>query len=213
MMEQKQHWEHVYSVNEPAQVSWFEPESKVSLELIRKFLPSANSNILDVGAGASTLVDGLLEAGYKHVRVMDLSGAALKQAQSRLGHAGNSVKWIEADVLEARLPAHGIDLWHDRTLFHFLTSPDDRRRYVDQVRTTVRPGGVVLVATFADDGPSRWSDLDVDRYTASTFHDEFGAEFRIVETRQEVHHTPWGAAQAFTYCLCRYEPFPSVHQR
>lgn len=110
-MEQKEHWEHVYSANESDQVSWFEPESKISLELIRKFLPSADSAILDVGAGASTLVDGLLAAGYNHVAVMDLSGAALRQAQSRLGQAADSVKWIEADVLEATLPAHGIDLW------------------------------------------------------------------------------------------------------
>lgn len=206
LMEQKEHWERVYSANQSDQMSWFEPESKVSLELIRKFLWSADSRILDVGAGASTLVDGLLGAGYKHITVMDLSGAGLRQAQRRLGHAADSVSWIETDVLEATLPAHDIDLWHDRALFHFLTSARDRRRYVDQVRRTVLPGGFVLVATFAHDGPSRCSGLDVDRYTALTLHDEFGPDFQIVESRQETHNTPWGAAQSFTYCMCRYLP-------
>ena len=206
----KSHWERVYRTKGPDQVSWFQREATLSLMLIQQVAPARDSAIIDVGAGASTLVDGLLTAGYGRITVLDLSPAALGQAQQRLPHAAGSVVWHEADVLTAELPAAEFDVWHDRAVFHFLTIAAQRARYVAQVRHAVRPGGYVLVATFAEDGPTRCSGLDVARYSPNALHSEFGRDFRLVESRREEHNTPWGARQAFTYCLCRYEPLASA---
>ncbi len=206
-MDQSSHWEHVYRTKGPDQLSWFQPEANVSLALLQRVAPSLDSPIIDVGAGASTLVDGLVTAGYRQITVLDLSATALTQARQRLTESvtAASVTWQHADVLTVELPAAAFDVWHDRAVFHFLTDPADRRQYIAQVRHAVRPGGFVLMATFAEDGPMRCSGLDVARYSPGTLHDEFGTDFRLLESRREEHRTPWGARQAFTYCLCRYE--------
>jgi SAM-dependent methyltransferase len=158
-----------------------------------------------VGGGASTLVDGLVTAGYRDVTVLDLSPSALELARRRLAAAAREVTWLEADVLSVDLPPSHFDLWHDRAVFHFLTSAGDRSRYVEQVCSSVKRGGYVLVATFADDGPTRCSGLSVIRYSADTLHQEFGSAFRLVESAREEHVTPSGTKQAFVYCLCRFE--------
>lgn len=202
-MDRLEHWEQVYRTKGPDQVSWFQAEARLSRELIADAAPDRNSSIIDIGAGASTLVDGLLGIGYRQVTVMDLSSAALALAKARLGSAAESVTWQAADVLKVRLPAHAFDVWHDRAVFHFLTDARDRARYVAQVRHAVRPGGIVLVATFADDGPLRCSGLEVARYTPHELHAQFGEEFTLLESHRELHTTPSGATQAFTYCLCR----------
>ena len=204
-MDPKQHWESVYRARDPAEVSWFQAEATLSLTLIQETTPTS-SVVLDVGGGSSTLVDGLLATGYSDITVLDLSPAALDHARRRLGDAARSVKWIVADILTAPLPSHGIDVWHDRAVFHFLTSAGDRERYVGQVEAAMREGGVVLVATFADDGPVRCSGLPVVRYSADQLHGQFGPRFRLVESRREAHVTPQGGVQSFIYCLCRYEP-------
>jgi SAM-dependent methyltransferase len=206
----KSHWERVYRTKGPNQMSWFQPEATLSLKLIQQVAPGRDSTIIDVGAGASTLVDGLLAAGYSRITVLDLSPAALTQAQQRLTRDAGSVVWREADVLAADLPGAEFDVWHDRAVFHFLTVAAQRARYVAQVRHAVRPGGYAIVATFAEDGPTRCSGLDVARYSPDALHSEFGRDFRLVESRREEHSTPWGAPQAFTYCLCRYEPLASA---
>lgn len=209
-MDQASHWEQVYRTKGPDQVSWFQPEARLSLELIQQAAPAHDSAIIDVGAGASTLVDGLLTAGYRRITVLDLSVDALSQAQRRLSDGGRSVVWRDADVLTIELPAGAFDVWHDRAVFHFLTDAADRARYLAQVRHAVKPGGFVLVATFAEDGPIRCSGLDVARYSPGTLHGEFGNDFHLMESRREEHSTPWGAPQNFTYCLCRYEPHALV---
>lgn len=209
-MDSKAHWEHLYSTHGPDQVSWFEAEATLSLGLIERVAPSRESTIIDVGGGAATLVDGLLTAGYRHITVLDLSAAALSQAQRRLAERARAIAWREADILSAELPASAFDVWHDRAVFHFLTDAPDRVRYVSQVRHALRPGGYALVATFAEDGPTRCSGLEVARYSVDALHTEFGAEFRLVASERRVHLTPWGARQAFTYCLCRFEPHAST---
>lgn len=200
------HWEHVYRTKGPDQVSWFQAEARLSRELIERHAPARESRIIDIGAGASTLVDGLLAAGYRELTVLDLSSAALDIARRRIGDAANAVQWLAADVLTVELPAQQFDVWHDRAVFHFLTSATDRARYVAQVRHAVRPGGLVIVATFAEDGPTRCSGLDVARYSAGALHAEFGSGFTLLHSEREVHTTPSGAVQAFTYCLCRATP-------
>lgn len=205
-MDPKAHWEHLYRVKGPDQVSWFEAEAIRSLALIQGAVPDRDAAIIDVGAGAATLVDGLLNAGYCRITVLDLSAAALAQAQHRLAERARAVVWQESDILTADLPASAFDVWHDRAVFHFLTNAADRVRYVAQVRHALRSGGYTLVATFAEDGPARCSGLEVARYSADALHTEFGDAFRLVTSQRHTHRTPWGAEQAFTYCLCRYEP-------
>ena len=211
-MDSKTHWEGVYRTKGPRGVSWFQPEARVSLELIQRVAPDLEVAILDAGGGASTLVDGLLAAGYSRVSVLDLSAAALRQARERVGGCAAEASWLEGDVLAIDLPLSGIDVWHDRAVFHFLTAVADRRRYVAQVRQGLRPGGHIIVATFADDGPTRCSGLDVARYTPQALHEEFGPDFALIESRREEHVTPWGARQAFTYCVCRFTPSPSARE-
>lgn len=209
-MDSKEHWEEIYKAKRATEVSWFQREARLSLQLIREAAPDRTSRIIDVGGGASTLIDGLVAAGYDSLTVLDLSSAALAQARARLGDAGKDVAWVEADILAVQFPPGAFDVWHDRAVFHFLTNPVDRERYVQQVRRAVRPGGYVLVATFAADGPTRCSGLDVARYSPEQLHGEFGTAFRLVRSAREDHVTPRGVHQAFTYCLCRYDPHAAV---
>lgn len=203
MTNRAEHWEQVYRTKGPDQVSWFQAEARLSRQLIVSAVADPMAPIIDIGAGASTLVDGLLDAGYRDLTVVDFSPAALELARTRLGRLASAVQWITADALDVSLSQHAFDVWHDRAVFHFLTAPADRARYVMQVRHAVRPGGIVIVATFAEDGPCRCSGLDVARYAPAALHAEFGSEFALVESHRELHTTPSGATQAFTYCVCR----------
>lgn len=202
----KAHWERVYESNRPDQVSWFQSRPTISLDLIVGSAPARDAAIIDVGGGSSTLVDALLQAGYSHLTVLDLSSVALDRARSRLGPQASQVTWLEADVLSADLGAAAFDVWHDRAVFHFLTSVEDRTTYKALVRRAVKPGGYVLVATFAEDGPTTCSGLPVCRYSADSLHAEFGAGFSVVRSLREQHVTPGGRTQSFTYCVCRYAP-------
>ncbi len=202
-MESKEHWERVYQTKAPTAVSWYQSEAKTSLELIQRVAPDLGAPIIDVGGGASTLVDGLLDAGYSDLTVLDWAGSALSVAQSRLGARSKLIRWLEANVLDTDLPAASYCVWHDRAVFHFLTDPADRARYVAQTRRAVAPGGYVIVASFSLEGPARCSGLDVMRYSPDTMHAEFGSGFRLLNSVREDHHTPSGAVQSFVYCLCR----------
>lgn len=195
-------WETVYQTKAPDQVSWFQAEARLSLGVIERLAPDRGTETIDIGAGASTLVDGLLASGYRRLTVLDISPTALSVAQRRLGTAASGVSWLEGDVLDHPLPPAAFDLWHDRAVFHFLTDPVDRDRYVAAARRAVRPGGHLIVATFAEDGPPRCSGLEVVRYSPAALHEVFGEGFRLVESHRELHVTPSGAQQAFTYCIC-----------
>jgi ubiquinone/menaquinone biosynthesis C-methylase UbiE len=204
-MDSKDHWDEVYDAKGSGGVSWYQQKADLSLRLIQS-VSAPGATIIDVGGGASTLVDSLLEAGHSHLTILDWSATALDLTRKRLGLEAVRVNWLEADVLTARLPANAYDIWHDRAVFHFLTTAHDRDRYVAQVRRAVKPGGHVLVATFAEDGPETCSGLPVARYSADELHAEFGHDFRLMRSERQHHLTPWGASQAFTYCLCRYCP-------
>ena len=199
----QKHWETVYGAKAPDQVSWFRPHLETSLRLIRRATRGDRSaSIIDAGGGASTLVDDLIECGYRNVTVLDISQAALDIAERRLGDAVAAIQWLRADVTESALPARAYDVWHDRAVFHFLTTAEERRAYVRNVATAVRPGGHVIVSTFGPEGPMKCTGLDVMRYDAGSLHDEFGARFRLVESRKEMHDTPFGTQQQFLYCYC-----------
>jgi SAM-dependent methyltransferase len=204
-MDQKKHWETIYQTKDVHAVSWFQPEARQSLDLITGFAPDRSAPVIDVGAGASVLVDDLLQAGYTDVTLLDVSETALEISRQRLGDAAAKVRWMSADVRDAPLPERAYHVWHDRAVFHFLTDQADREAYVAQVQRSVRPGGYVLIATFAKDGPPTCSGLPVVRYSAESLHSKFGNEFRIVTSAREEHHTPAGREQSFLYCLCRRE--------
>ena len=204
-MSRRDHWEKVYRARKASEVSWYQPKAEVSLDLIRQVAPDLDARIIDVGGGASTLVDGLLDAGYRHVTVLDIAGASLAIARNRLGARASSVTWRETDILTAPLADDRYDVWHDRAVFHFLTEPSDRARYVAKIRESVKPGGHVIVASFAPDGPSKCSGLEVVRYSPDTMHAQFGDGFRLVGSVREEHRTPSGATQAFVYCLFRLQ--------
>lgn len=202
-MKPKTHWEHIYETKAPTRVSWYQEHAQISLQFIQRAGIQKTDHIIDVGGGASTLVDDLLAAGFEHVTVLDVSAKALEFARGRLGERAGLVNWIEADITQADLPEGAYDLWHDRAVFHFLTQPADRQRYIETARRAVRRGGHVIVATFAPDGPDHCSGLEVMRYSPESLHGEFGAGFGLVDSARETHHTPFGAGQKFIYCYCR----------
>ena len=202
-MDQKQHWEQVYTTKSSESVSWFQEHSEQSLRLIHHTGLGKNAAIIDVGGGASTLVDDLLAEGYNDLSVLDLSASALSVARRRLGEKGGIVHWLEGDITRAEFAKHRFDIWHDRAVFHFLTEPSDRQAYVERVMHAVRPGGHVIVATFAEDGPEKCSGLPVMKYQADTLHAEFGEAFQLLGHEKEAHHTPSGTVQQFIYCYCR----------
>ena len=202
-MQPKNHWEHVYSTKKTESVSWFQEHAEQSMRLIRGTGVPYSAGIIDVGGGASTLVDDLLSSGYCAVSVLDLAAAALSVAKARLGERASEVQWTEGDITKVLLPVHAFDVWHDRAVFHFLTSKEDRAAYVDTVLRSVKPGGHVIVATFAEDGPIQCSGLPVMRYGPNELHAEFGSPFSLVQHEHEEHHTPFGTVQKFVYCYCR----------
>lgn len=199
----QQHWEHVYRTKQPDQVSWYAEHLNRSLELIVAAATGPQCRIIDVGGGESTLVDDLLDAGYRHVSVLDLSDTALAVTRDRLGQRQHDVTWHTGNVTTVALPESHFDVWHDRAVFHFLTDPADRAAYVAQVRRAVKPGGHVIVATFGPAGPLQCSGLDTVRYSADELHGQFGSQFQLLRHTTEDHITPWGAQQQFTYCYCR----------
>jgi SAM-dependent methyltransferase len=201
-----EHWERVYASRKPTEVSWYRAHLEVSLRLIANATTDRSARIIDVGGGESTLVDDLLDAGYRDVTVLDLSATAIDVARKRLGARADRVAWIHGDVTKVELESNAYDVWHDRAVFHFLTAPADRARYVRQVARAVRPGGHAIVATFGPEGPMKCSGLDVARYDASSLHDEFGSRFELIDHVTEAHQTPRGAIQQFVYCFCKVAP-------
>jgi len=200
--DRKDHWEHVYSTKAETGVSWYQDEPRLSLELIGAVAPAEGGRIIDVGGGASILVDRLLGLHFGEIAVLDISETALGKARARLGERAERVRWVVADVTEA--PVLGtFDVWHDRAVFHFLTDPDDRRSYVELARQTVPEGGHLVIATFADDGPKQCSNLDVCRYNARSLAAELGEGFSLIREARETHTTPSGTSQSFIYGVFR----------
>jgi SAM-dependent methyltransferase len=198
----KSHWEEVYSAKGATGVSWFQSEPRLSLELIRALAPTTCGGIIDVGGGASLLVDRLLDLPFEKIAVLDIAETALGQARSRLGERAGRVGWITADVTDI-LGVGTFDVWHDRAVFQFLTDAAQRRKYVELAYRTVPDGGHLIIASFADDGPKRCSDLDVRRYNAGSMSAELGKDFSLIKEANETHMTPWNTSQAFFYGVFR----------
>lgn len=202
MTDIRDHWEAVWSAKSPEEVSWFQPEPTTSLTLINSLALHKNDAIVDVGGGASLLVDRLVERGYVQVAVVDVSDAALDRAARRLGPAGDDVTFVVADIRKWWLVLPGVfKLWHDRAVFHFLITDEDQQAYVKVLENALAPGGFVVIATFAPDGPEKCSGLPVARHDAASLAAILGANFRLIEDRREEHKTPSGAVQKFQWCV------------
>jgi len=201
-MSKREHWEKVYQARPSTDVSWYRPHLERSIDLILRTGVGPDARIIDVGGGASTLVDDLLDRGFRNITVVDIASAALDVVKQRLGARSKDVTWLAGDITTLDLPADSCDLWHDRAVFHFLTSDVDRRAYLERVCCAVKKGGHVVMATFGPAGPEQCSGLPVVRYAAADVHTAFGGAFRLVEQQEERHQTPWGTEQEFVYCLC-----------
>jgi 2-polyprenyl-3-methyl-5-hydroxy-6-metoxy-1,4-benzoquinol methylase len=200
--ERQSHWQKVYLSKGEQEVSWSQADPQPSLGLIEKFAKDDSAAIVDIGGGASRLVDALLARGFAAVTVLDLSEAALQSAKARLGEKGAAVRWIAADVT-AWQPPQAFDIWHDRAAFHFLVDAGDRAAYIDCLHAGVKVGGHAIIATFAPDGPEKCSGLPVQRYDSESLSKTIGSAFELVEHQSHRHVTPWGAVQSFQFSVLR----------
>lgn len=197
-MDRKQHWERVYTTKGEQDVSWFEELPAISIEMLEAAGMSRETCVLDVGGGDSRLIDHLAARGMDCLAVLDVSGAALRRAQERLGTAAAVPVWIESDVA-GDWTLKPMDIWHDRAVFHFLTKPEDQARYLAHLHAVLKPNGAVIIATFAPDGPEKCSGLPVARYSPDALAARLGEAFTLVESRRHAHQTPWGSRQEFQY--------------
>jgi SAM-dependent methyltransferase len=196
------HWQGVYTAKSEKEVSWYQDSPAPSLELIALAGASTHTSIVDIGGGASRLVDHLLAQGFERLTVLDLSAAALDAAKVRLGEKAKRVRWEVADITTWS-PPETYDLWHDRAAFHFLTDAADQSAYVECVRRTVNPDGHVIIGTFALDGPERCSGLPIVRYDSASLAALLGPQFSLIDARRHDHSTPWGAVQRFQFSTFR----------
>jgi 2-polyprenyl-3-methyl-5-hydroxy-6-metoxy-1,4-benzoquinol methylase len=201
----KTHWENAYATKAPDQVSWYRRHLERSLSLIERAANELSASIIDVGGGESTLVDDLLARGYQNITVLDISQAAIDVTKKRLKEVADRVHWITADITTVELAPASFDVWHDRAVFHFLNSKENRVAYANALRRAVKHGGHVIVSTFGPEGPTKCSGLEVRRYDAESLHREFGSRFRLVESSTELHHTPSKTVQQFLYCHWRID--------
>lgn len=193
----KIYWESIYAEKHPQDVSWYQQEPTISLKIIRHF-SDKNARIIDVGGGASVLVDHLLKSGYSKLTVLDISGKAIGHAKNRLPDQATTIEWFEKDITEF-IPPHTYDIWHDRAVFHFLTEIKSRQMYVNVLKNAVKSGSYIIIAAFAKDGPKKCSGLDIVQYDNPSIQHELGDEFILLENQFETHITPAGKEQRFIY--------------
>ncbi|MBM4054396.1 MAG: class I SAM-dependent methyltransferase [Planctomycetes bacterium] len=197
-MNRKKHWETIYANKSPLEVSWYQKEPLLSLQLIHNTGIGKDAFIIDIGGGTSVLVDCLRDKGFSQITALDISANALAFTKNRLGGKAQKIQWIEADITEFIAP-HLFDLWHDRAVFHFLTDPSDRKKYVGVLQNSLKRGGHLIVAAFAIGGSKKCSGLDIEQYDAQKLQNELGSEFLLMEETGEIHITPSGKEQKFGF--------------
>lgn len=202
-MNQKDHWEQTYSSKSAESLGWYKPHLQTSLSWIATLKLPTDTPIIDIGGGASTLVDDLLEAGYQSISVLDISENALLTARARLGEKALLINWVAGNITTVELPAQHYELWHDRAVFHFLTEPDQQRQYRDRLLSALKPGGHLVMGTFAPEAPAKCSGLPVQRYDLELLQNTLGDEFELIRHDKEMHITPGGVEQMYLYCHFR----------
>jgi ubiquinone/menaquinone biosynthesis C-methylase UbiE len=199
-MDRKEHWENVYCSKPPDRLGWYKPRLQTSLDWIRKLNLPADAPIIDVGGGASTLIDDLIDHGYRSVTVLDISSSSLAQSQARLGEKAAPVTWLVGDITQIELPGNKFDVWHDRAVFHFLTDAEQQRQYRDVLLASLKPGGHLIIGTFAPEAPPKCSGLPVQRYDREQLVAVLGSELELIREHKEMHLTPGGVEQMYLYC-------------
>lgn len=202
-MNRKNHWEQVYSTKRTKKLGWYEPHLQTSLKWIKGLDIALDTPIIDVGGGASTLVDDLLNAGYRTITILDISEKALSSTKARLGKKAEQITWLEGDITAVGLPTHYYGLWHDRAVFHFLTLFKQRHKYRENLLKTLMPGGHLIIGTFAPEAPSMCSGLPVQRYSLELLENTLGEKFELQHHHKELHITPGGVEQMYLYCHFR----------
>lgn len=198
MFDRKTHWENIYRDKSPEDVSWYQREPSLSLQLIRNTRLAHDEPVIDVGGGSSILADYLIWEGYSNLAVLDISGNALARARNRLGDDAKNVEWYENDITDFEAPLQ-FSLWHDRAVFHFLTAESDRKRYVKTLQNSLKPGGHLIISAFAIGGPDKCSGLDIVQYDDEKLLAELGENFELIEAQGEIHITPAQKEQKFMY--------------
>lgn len=199
---EQEHWTRVYEEKESSSVSWYQAEPEPSLRALSRFGASPSSSLIDVGGGASNLADALLEQGWQDITVLDIAPPALEASKKRLGPLAAKVHWEVADITKW-LPVRRFDVWHDRAVYHFLIEAEQRVAYRRALLAGVAPGGLLVMATFALDGPEKCSGLPVQRYDPPSLAHELGTAFDLLDGWREEHVTPWGSRQSFNWCAFR----------
>ncbi len=202
-MNQREHWEHVYSTRPAEKLGWYEPHIRTSLAWIASLGLAEDAPVIDVGGGTSALAEDLVAAGHRAITVLDISGKALSSARARLGDKAGLVTWVEGDITSVRLPACHYDLWHDRAVFHFLTAPESQRQYRQQAVQAIKPGGHLIIGAFAEEAPPACSGLPVQRYGHAQLAAALGGDFELLRHHKKLHVTPGGIEQMYIYCLFR----------
>lgn len=202
-MDRKTHWEQVYATRMAEKLGWYKPRLETSLDWLEELQLDRSSPIIDVGGGASTFVDDLVDAGYESITVLDVADQALDTAKKRLGRQSELVMWLGGDITSYPLPPNRFALWHDRAMLHFLVEAGQRQAYRDNLLRSLKPGGYVLIGVFAPEAPPKCSGLAVERYDADSLARFLGEEFELVRQQQELHVTPGGVEQMYVYCLFR----------
>ena len=200
MIDKPSYWNKVYETKGEADVSWFQKNPEPSLEFIRLYAPDRSAAIIDIGGGASRLVDHLWADGFRNLTVLDVSSEAITIARHRIGKHGDSIQWIVSDATTWH-PDDIYDLWHDRAVFHFLTESDDQSAYIRNLKRALKIGGYLVIGTFALDGPEKCSGLPVMRHSSLTLQNLLGSEFELIDSRTHDHQTPFQSTQNFQYCV------------
>lgn len=200
--DRKKHWENVYETKYMNEVSWYQPSPTTSLDFLKQFNISKNAKIIDIGGGDSFFVDHLLELGYQDITVLDISSASLERAKKRLGKSAEKVKWIVEDITTFKSPEQ-YDFWHDRATFHFLTQEQEINKYIDIIKHSIKPAGVLVVGTFSKQGPKKCSGLETKQYSASSLNELLKNFFKKIKCITVDHNTPFGTIQNFIFCSFR----------
>ena len=202
-MSKKDHWEQVYKTRSIDRVGWYKSHLQTSLTWIKELDLAKDDPVIDVGGGASTLVDDLLESGFKSISVLDISDEALSLVKERLGKKKDLITWLTGDVTTFDFQPNSYELWHDRAVFHFLTTHEQQQKYRDNLLKALKAGGNLVVGTFAPEAPPMCSGLPIQRYSAEQLENTLGIEFKLKRHHKEMHITPGGVEQMYLYCLFR----------
>jgi 2-polyprenyl-3-methyl-5-hydroxy-6-metoxy-1,4-benzoquinol methylase len=203
------HWENIHATKPANAVSWYRPHLDSSLAFIEQAKIPRSASIIDVGCGQSTLISDLLTRGYTNITALDISTTAISLTQQRLGPSASKIRWLVGNILDAALQPASFDLWHDRAVFHFLTTRGQRVTYFRNLVTSLRPGAQIILSTFGPNGPTQCSGLDVVRFDAQSLLAELGPRFELLISHRELHSTPFATTQQFETCLFRLATFTS----